>query len=85
MEEAKPILKAATMDVVNNQIMNNEPPETRLTLERLISQGITEEDAKIYIAQAVSVEIWDVMRNKTVFNKNRFIKNLNNLPEEPKA
>jgi len=71
------------MDVVDNQIRNDDPPETRQTFNRLISQGISEEDAKIYIGQAVCVEIWDIMRNRKEFNKERFVRNLKRLPEEP--
>ena len=76
MDEANPYLKAAFMEVVDNQIRDNDPPETRETFNRLMSRGISEQHARIYIGQAVSVEIWDIMRNKVVsFNKN--------LPEEP--
>lgn len=71
------------MDVVDNQIRNDDPPETRQTFNRLISQGISEEDAKIYIGQAVCVEIWDIMRNRKEFSKERFVRNLKRLPEEP--
>lgn len=71
------------MDVVDNQIRNDDPPETRQTFNSLISHGISEEDAKIYIGQAVCVEIWDIMRNRKEFNKERFVRNLKRLPEEP--
>ena len=83
MEKANPHLKAAFMEVVDNQIRDNDPPETRETLDRLISQGIPKQDAKIYIGQAVCVEIWDIMRNKKEFDRERFVRNLKNLPEEP--
>ncbi len=84
MDEASPYLKAAFMEVVDNQIASNEPPETRETLNRLTSQGISEEDARIYIGQAVCVEVWDIMKNKREFNVERFVRNLKKLPEEPK-
>lgn len=83
MEKANPHLKAAFMEVVDNQLRDNDPPETRETLNRLISQGTSEQDAKIYIAQAVCVEVWDIMRNKKEFDQDRFIRNLRNLPDEP--
>ena len=83
MKKSNPHLKELLMDVVDNQIRNDDPPETRQTFNRLISQGISEEDAKIYIGQAVCVEIWDIMRNRKEFNKERFIRNLKRLPEEP--
>ena len=84
MEKANPYLKAAFMEVVDNQIASNDPPETRQTLDRLTSQGISKQDARIYIGQAVCVEIWDIMKNKKEFNRERFVRNLKNFPDEPK-
>jgi hypothetical protein len=84
MEKTNPHLKAAFMEVVDNQIRSNNPPETRETLDRLTSQGISKQDARLYIGQAVCVEVWDIMKNKKEFNRERFVRNLKNLPEEPK-
>ena len=82
MEKTNPHLKAAMMEVVENQIRDGDPPETRETLERLTSQGISNDDARIYIGQAICVELWDIMRNKKEFNMERFLRNLENLPDE---
>jgi hypothetical protein len=84
MDETNPYLTAAFMEVVDNQIASNDPPETRQTLDRLISEGISEEDARMYIGQAICLEAWDIMKNKREFNLERFVRNLKNLPEEPK-
>jgi hypothetical protein len=84
MEEASPYLKAAFMKAVDNQIASNDPPEARETLKRLISEGISEEDARIYIGQAVCIEVWDIVKNKGEFNLERYVRNLNSLPEEPR-
>jgi hypothetical protein len=83
MEEGSPILKEAFMEVVENQIRDGDPPETRETLERLKSESISEEDARLYIGQAVCVEIWDIMKNKKEFDMARFVRNLKALPAEP--
>lgn len=83
MEKANPNLTAVFMEVVDNQICNNDPPETRETYSRLIAQGISEQDAKVYIGQAVCIELWDVMRNKKEFNRERYVRNLKSLPEKP--
>ncbi len=83
MEEHNPHLKAAFMEVVENQIRDGDPPETRETLARLTAQGISDEDARIYIGQAVCVEVWDILKNKKEFNMERFLSNLKNLPSEP--
>lgn len=83
MEEHNPHLKAAFMEVVENQIRDGDPPETRETLERLKSQGISDDDARIYIGQAVCIEVWNILKNKKEFNMERFLRNLKNLPNEP--
>ena len=83
MEKTNPHLKAAFMEIVENQIRDGDPPETRKTLERLTSQDISDDDARIYIGQAVCVELWDIMRNNKEFNMERFLRNLKNLPNEP--
>ena len=83
MDESNPHLKAAFMEIVENQINDNEPPETRQALDRLMARGISEEDARIYIGQAVCVEIWGIMSNNQEFDQERFLRNLKNLPEEP--
>lgn len=82
-EEENPYLKAALLEVVENQMRDNDPPETRETFDRLISQGISKQDAKIYICQALCVEIWDMMQNRKEFDRERFVRNLKNLPDQP--
>jgi hypothetical protein len=84
MKKSDPLLKAAFMEVVENQIRDDDPPETRATLKRLTSQGVSDDDARIFIGQAVCVEVWGIMRNKKEFNLERFLCNLKNLPAEPK-
>jgi len=83
MKKHNPHLKAAFLETVDNQLADNDPPETKETLDRLITQGMSEEDAKIYIAQAVSVEIFDIMKHQKEFNQDRYLKNLKRLPDEP--
>jgi hypothetical protein len=50
------------LQVVENQINENNPAETRQTLNRLVKAGYSKEEAKIMIAQCVSVEIFNVMK-----------------------
>jgi ribosomal protein S7 len=83
-EKTNPVLYAAYMEVVENQLRDNDPPETRTTCERLKSEGFSELDAKKLIAQAIVAETFWIMKKKENFNLNRFVKNLNRLPAEPK-
>jgi hypothetical protein len=83
-EKTNPVLYAAYMEVVENQLRDNDPPETRATYNRLKSEGFSELDAKKLIARAIVAETFWIMKKKENFNLNRFIKNLNRLPAEPK-
>ena len=85
MEEANPKLKALFMEIVEKQIKESSPPEASETFRRLVANGISKSDAKIYIGQAVCVEIWDMMKNGKEFDMERYVRNLHNLPEEPSA
>jgi len=83
MEETNLPLKRAFEEIVDKQIEANDPPQTRDAFDRLKGEGLSESDAKIYIAQAVALEVWDIMTNRKEFNGERYLRNLKNLPHEP--
>jgi hypothetical protein len=82
-QKVNPRLRASFLQIVDNQLRANDPPETRETFNRLVAQGISEEDAKAYIAQAVCVETYDILKHKRPFNLQRYVKNLQLLPKQP--
>jgi hypothetical protein len=71
------------LEIINNQIRDNNPPETKQTLDRLISEGISEKESMDMIGCVVISEIFDVLKNKEDFNEQRYIAALNKLPEQP--
>lgn len=81
MKGHNPYLRATLMEVVDKQLETNDPPETRLTYERLLREGHTEEDAKRLIACAVTEEIFDILKQKKPFNRVRYVAALNALPK----
>ena len=83
--EGNPYLRAAIMEVVENQLCNNDPPQTLQTFRRLTETGYSEEEAKRLIGCVVSAEIFDVLKKNEPFNLDRFVKALNKLPEMPWA
>ncbi len=83
MSETSPFLREAIMAVVDNQLRQNDPPETRETLQRLLSEGHTERDAKRLIGTAVVAEIFDVLKLRHEFDCDRFVVALRRLPELP--
>ena len=77
-----PILKAAYLEVVDTQLRDNNPPETRQTFDRLRSEGVNEKDAKILIGSVIAVETYEILKTESPFNRERFIRNLNRLPDQ---
>ena len=60
--ESNPHLQAAIIEVVENQLRNDDPPQTGQTFKRLIEAGHSEKEAKRLIARVVSAEIFDGRR-----------------------
>lgn len=81
--KTNPRLKATILEIVDNQLRADNPPETRLTLERLIEEGRTEEEAKELIGCVVSSEIFNVMKNQEEFDSQRYCDALARLPKLP--
>ena len=73
----------ALVDIVENQLRDNEPPETKQAFDRLVAMGESRENAIRYIASVLSVEVMDVMQNQSTFNRARYLRNLNALPKLP--
>jgi len=83
MKKHNPYLQAAIFEVVDNQMEGGDPPETKETFDRLLGEGFSKEDAKKLIGQAICVEIYCIGKYKKEFNRERYLKNLRNLPREP--
>ena len=76
-------LRDHIFEIIKNQIKDNDPPETRITFERLKSEGNSEFVSKQLIGQCVAVELFRVMKYQESFNEERYVKNLLNLPKKP--
>ena len=75
-------LQAIYLEVVENQLRDNDPSETRQTLDRLRSLGYNERDAKMLIASAVAAETFEIMKKQEPFKEDRYIRNLRRLPDQ---
>ncbi len=76
-------LRNAILEVVENQLRDGKPPETRATLKRLMSQGIAEGEARKLIGYVVASEVFEVLGQGRRYNEEQFIKALNRLPKIP--
>jgi hypothetical protein len=77
-----PRLKAVYLEAVENQLRDNDPPETRQTFDRLRKEGYNEKDAKVLIASVIAAESFWIMKSGTPFNHERFVRNLKRLPDQ---
>ena len=77
------ILREQLDEIVNNQLKNNDPPETKETYDRLIKEGYDDSQVRQMIGSCVAVEIYQVLKSGEPYNNDRYIRNLNKLPQEP--
>ena len=78
--ETNPQLAGAILDIVDTQLRDGTPPETRQTFERLVSAGYTPEGARQLLAHVVVREIFSVMARGERYDHARFVAALQRLP-----
>lgn len=83
MDGDKPRASRFILEVVEKQLREGEPPQTRETLERLTGQGFSDEDARHLIGAAVAAEMRSVVSEGRSFSKERFLSLLGDLPRLP--
>ncbi|MBO0700537.1 MAG: hypothetical protein J2P46_19225 [Zavarzinella sp.] len=82
-EVPNPHLRRAILEVVDNQLRDNTPPETRATLDRLVAEGRSRKEAIELIACVVSTEIFHVLKSGRPYDNARFVAALQALPRLP--
>ncbi|EGR9008156.1 hypothetical protein I8D50_002274 [Vibrio vulnificus] len=69
------------IEIIENQLEDGNPIKVKETLMRLMMTGTPREDAVAMMACAMSIEIFDVMKNDGEFNLKRYSENLDYLPD----
>jgi hypothetical protein len=77
------VLRSAIFEVINNQIRDGTPPETKETYDRLLSEGYSEEDVMKYIGAVVSSEIFAVLKEGRPYDNDCYVAVLKALPRLP--
>lgn len=83
--ETNPRLAAAILEIVDTQLRDGTPPETRQTFARLVAAGYTPEGARQLLAHVVVREIFAVMARGEGYDQARFVAALDRLPRLPDA
>ncbi|MGO9147618.1 MAG: hypothetical protein ACLQDF_14750 [Desulfomonilia bacterium] len=80
--ENKMNVKEALFEAIQGQINNDNPKETKLTYERLVSEGHTHHEAMRLIAFVLVNEMNDMLKANRPFNEARYIKALKALSKK---
>lgn len=75
--------RAAILEVVENQLRDLTPPETKQTYDRLLAEGHSSDEAKRLIACALLNEMNTMIKENKVFNEERYVATLDRLPRMP--
>ena len=77
------VFSAAMHEVVDNQLRDENPPETKQTLERLLAEGHSPENARRLLAAVVASEVFEVLERKQPYDPTRYMAALHRLPKLP--
>ena len=77
------MLNAAILEVVDNQLRDGNLPEAQQTYDRLMKAGHTDKESRELIGCVVSSEIFDMLKKRKPYDRDRYIAALKRLPTLP--
>lgn len=80
-----PRLHISMHEVVANQILDDDPPETWQTAQRLLDAGYERHEVLHMLGSAVSAELWQVTHEHEPFDRERYLAALRDLPDSWEA
>jgi hypothetical protein len=78
-----PEARRLLIEVVDNQLQANDPPETRATYDRLMGDGHSSDEAKRLIAFVLVIELNEMLRLDRTFDEAGYAAALRDLPTLP--
>ena len=80
MDETRGIINLAILEIVDNQLRDEDPPQTLATYQRLTGQGYSDKETRNLFGCVVSGEIYDVLKQMKPYNQKRYLRALRRLP-----
>ena len=77
------IARAAIFEIIENQMRDGTPTETKHTYDRLIADGHSEEETMRMIGCVLSSEVFEILKKNQPYNEERYVAALKALPEMP--
>jgi hypothetical protein len=81
VDEKTQRLQSAIEQVIANQVRDEDPIETKQTLERLAQQGFNREQSMNLVGGVIVSEIFEVVQQGKTYDHERFISALSELPK----
>lgn len=78
-ESFNPHLQKLIFEVVENQIRDNNPPETKATWDRLKAAGYTNLQIKKKIGGVIAEHLYNIMKDKAPMDIEKYIRDLKGL------
>ncbi|MDD3721526.1 MAG: hypothetical protein PHW92_03425 [Lutibacter sp.] len=75
-------LREQIFEIIKNQLRDNDPPETKITFDRLRKQGFDDFQTRQMIGQCLAVELFNIIKFGKSYDNEQYIKNLIALPKE---
>lgn len=70
-------------EIIDKQVQNNDPPETRQAIDRLKKEGHPERETRQLISAVAAVEVFHIVCDHKPFSSERYAWNLKRLPQLP--
>ena len=83
MKRSSEEAREAILEIVSNQLRDRNPPETKETFDRLVSEGLEEDEVRRLIGCIVASEFFEILKHRQAFDLDRYVKALKKLPELP--
>jgi hypothetical protein len=83
MDTVNPALREIILRVIREQIRESEPPETKETFERLRRAGHSAQETYRLLGCVLTAEIYEIEKEKRAFDRERYVKRLEQLPQLP--
>jgi uncharacterized protein YoaH (UPF0181 family) len=77
--ETNPILHILVHQIVENQLINQTPPETAETLDQLMQQGLSRHEAVHQIGAVLMEDMSDMVQSNRSFDDQRYVQSLRRL------
>ena len=80
---AKHRLPQMFQKIIDEQLTKGQPPYVQTTLQRLISEGYSQDDAKSMMAAIVAYHMGNMINNDEPFDNSEYRRLLEELPDFP--